>query len=336
MPLIKSLAEIKEVLPRLVSTLSNFNTLPNFERAEGKYIIPIIGRTLYDTLVAAYDAESLDADETTLVKKLRLVIAAYAFKDELGLTNVTITDSGPKKLASGSTERVFGWEYADLKNALITAATDGVDVLLAYLFDNKDLFPEWIGSEEYSKINSLLIKTGTDFHDNGFSLFQPSRTFYAMRGIMTDVQRLFIEEAIGKDLLAYLRDLAIDDQEDEEKEIIGYLKKAIAFFTIIAACKKYAVSFTDSGFTILGERFSNVDNQVAQAPDPRLLQMSIASCQAEGDSYLELARNKLVAYYNDDPEAGFKIAYDEGPLSTYVQPADRTSGNENRKSYSLP
>lgn len=333
MALIKTIAEIKAVLPKLVSSISNNTLLPNFDRAEYKYIVPIIGPALYNTLQTAYDANTLDADQTILIKHLRLVIASYAYKDELGLYVLTIGDSGAKKISQGGTTPVYGWEVQRLENSLVDSAMDGIEVLLNYLFDNKATYTEWTDSEQYSKINSLLIKTATDFNDK-YSLFRPQRSYFVMRAVMNDVQRLFIQDTIGKDLLVYLRDVTAPT--DDEKECIDLLKKSLAFFTVMKACRHFSVSFTDGGFTILGERSPAVDSSSTQSLDLHLLDMKIKECEMEGDSYLELSRSQLVELYADaGATTDFKTAFEAGPLVDYIKKEDRTSGNEDRKIYAF-
>jgi hypothetical protein len=61
MALIKTIAEIKAVLPRLVSNLSDTSLLPNFDRAEEKYLVPVTGRDLYNDIKTKYDAPHLPA-----------------------------------------------------------------------------------------------------------------------------------------------------------------------------------------------------------------------------------------------------------------------------------
>lgn len=334
MALITTIQEIKEVLPKLVSNLSANTLLPNFDNTEYKYIVPLIGATLYETLLTNYGATTLDADELILVKKIRAVVAPYAYYDDIGLYILTIADSGVKKVTSGTAEPVRGWESQQLKDTLIKKATDAVDVMLRWLFDNKALFPEWTASDEYKKINSLLVKTGTDFNNN-YTLYQPQRTYFILKSVMTDVQRLFIQEDIGKDLLEYLRDTV--DPEDEEIVCIELLKKALCFYTVMKGANHFSVSFSDNGYTILGEQNSNpLEQQANQANDLKKLEMKIAECEKEGDSYLELAKFELVKYYKGTAGVNFKSALDAGPLAGYVQPEDRTSPNEGRKIYSLP
>jgi hypothetical protein len=332
MALIKTLEEIQEVLPRLVSTLSDFNNLPNFERAEEKYLVPIIGRTMYETLTEHYDAETLDADELAVVKKARVLIAAHAFCDELSLNNVTLTDTGPRKFAQSGAERVFNWEYQELKNGLVKSAYDGMEVLLSYLFDNKDLFPEWTDSDQFKRIDALLIRSGTEFSEH-YTLFQPQRTFFIMQLDLERMQLLFINEGVGKDLITYLKTVA--EPSDDEKESLKHLKTALAFKTIAQAAKHFSVAFTPAGFSISGEvNTSTNEYTLDEEKDIALLDMKIRECERQADDFLELSRNSLVALRaKDGATEDFKEAFDKGPLTAYVQPDDRTTGNESRNFY---
>lgn len=334
MALIKTLEEIQQVLPKLVSSLSDFSLQPNFDRTENKYIVPVIGTTLLEALQTAYDAETLDANETILVKHIRLVTSAYGYYDELGLYMLSITDTGARNIAQGGTERVYAWQLQELKNTLLKAAHEGLEILLNYLFEEKALYPEWTGSEQYTKINSLLIKSGTDLNDN-YTIFQPQRNFFIMKSLMTDVQLLYIQEDIGQDLLEYLRDVA--DPSADEKICIAYLKKALTFYTVAKACKNFSVQFSDGGFTILGEKNTYGAESSGERPtDLQLLEMKIRECETDGASYLELAKNKMVALYAKvGATVDFKAAFAAGPLASYVQPDDRTSGNETRKTFAF-
>lgn len=332
MALIKTIGEIKEVLPKLVSSISEASLKPNFDRTEEKYIVPVTGRTLYNTLVAAYNANTLSAEQTKLVKHLRLVIAAYAYKDELGLSVLTIGDGGVKKNNTGNTP-VYGWEVQRLENTLLETALDGMEVLLNYLFDNKASYAEWTASEPYSKIKTLLIRTATDFTDQ-YTLFRPQRSYFVMKSVLKDTQFLFIEKTIGAALLTYLRDK--EAPTSAEKTCIELLKKSLAFYTVMKACRHFSVSFSDGGFTIMGEKSSNgMDN--GQGPDLELLQMKMNECDKEGSAYLELARTELVALYSaDGATSEFKTAFEAGDLVNFIARADRTSGNESRKIFVMP
>lgn len=334
MPLIKTIEDIESVLPKLVANASDFSVQPNFTRAEQKYLVPLIGATQYNTLVTANDAGTLDANQTILVKHLRLVAASYAYYDEAGIQLLKFSNSGIQNINQGGNERVFKWQLDELKETLLRSAHDGTDVLLNYLFTNKATYPQWTASAEYTKINTLLIRTGTDLNDQ-YMMYQPQRCLFLMQGIMNDVQRMALQEDIGEELLLYLRDVAAPTAK--EKECIGFLKKALAFYSVAKACQHMAVSWTNGIFTILGEKMvADGDKSNTAQLNTDLLMMKMREAIKEGDAYLGLAKNKLVALYTDNTATNdYKTAFDKSPLAAYVQPADRTSGNENRKIFSF-
>jgi hypothetical protein len=59
MALIKTLNEVKAVLPKLVSNLADASLLPNFDTAEIKYLVPIVGMDLYTDFVTKYSDDPL-------------------------------------------------------------------------------------------------------------------------------------------------------------------------------------------------------------------------------------------------------------------------------------
>lgn len=335
MPLVTSLNELKEVLPKLYSTVSNTATLPNIDRAENKYILPIIGNTLYQALLTAYAANTLSVTQLSLVKKIRLAAAAYATLDEVGLFVLTLQDGGARKIQQGGTEPVRAWEIQEMKNTLANMATDGIEQLLSYLFTNKGDFADWTDSDNYKKLSKLLIKTGAELNDE-YTMFQPQRCFFIMRNIMNDVQLLYLENTIGKSLLEYLRDKTAPTEK--EKYCIQLLKKSLAYYSVMKAAKNFSVNFSDNGFTILGEKTTATgDMRTQQQEDMSMLQLKIDQLESEGKSFLELAQYELVKLYTDaDATADYKTAFDSGRLADYVLPDERTSGNENRKIYVMP
>lgn len=327
MPLTKTIAHVKVALPKLVANQSDL--LPDFFNAEYKHIVPLIGQTFYDALVDAAEAETLDADETKVVQMIRKVVVGRAYFDEFGLYVVTFKNSGATQNVQGGTEPVRGWQANEAKSSLMKIANDATEVLLDFLFTNKDLFPEWTASTEYTKLASLLIRTGSEFTYN-YTLYQPQRTFFIMKSVVADVQEMFLEEAIGRDLLVYLRDKG--DPVDGEKEALRLLRKALAFYSVMKACEHFNVLFADYGFTILGEKSMNtIEQQQNQVTDLRLLEMKLRACDVDGGAFLEKARSYLVDYYSDGAVNAFKTEFDKGPLVNFIKRDERTSGNESRK-----
>lgn len=334
MALIRTAAEAKASLPRVLSNLGNNANLPDFQAAELKYLVPLIGYTQYSDIEGKINADPVEAmsdQETALLPYLRRVVAFFAYLDDMGTDNAKITDSGIRTTESANLPRVFGWQYKELKNTLQAKAYDAVEVLLRFLFENKDDYPEWVGSEEYSSLNNLLIKTGTDF-DAHYRLYQPMRTFYALKVLIDEVQEDFLKPGIGEDLLNYFKEEASLDED--EKPILKLLKKATAYMTIKKACQHYTVRFDSNGFTITNSDQENPETAGRSQADVTLFEMKMNACESDALTYLTKAKKAMATLRPDSGNTGFTDAYDAGPLASYdIIAATRDRKNDVRKGF---
>jgi hypothetical protein len=325
MALIKTIAEIKAVLPRLVSNLSDTSLLPNFDRAEEKYLVPITGRDLYGDIKTKYNATTLTSDEQTLLKQMQLVIAAYALHDELAFTHSKITDTGVRRNSTAQQPAAYNWEYQELKNGLKDAAIDGVEVLLTTLVAQAPAL--WIAAAEYTEFKRLLIKTGLEF-DGIEKLQQPLRTYWMIKTVVADVQQNYISNTIGPDLLEYLRDKVAPT--DEEKSILKLLKKALANYTIKHAMARYAVRFDSNGLTVITGDSNNTETS-GRAFNTALVDVKMKEHETNASGYLARAAYECYQFNAGAASDQFKTAYAAGPLESYAAPADRDNKNATRK-----
>lgn len=331
MALITTIDEIKEVLPKLVSNLNSTSLLPNFDAVEQKYIVPLIGNALYQDLTDRYKTDNLNNPEQQLVKHLRLIVAAYGFLDELPAAHVTLTDDGVRTMDTQAMPKAVGWEYKELKAFLQTRALDGTEVVLNYLWKNKSTFTLWADSDECKQFESLLIRTGTDFNEQ-YRLYQPMRTYYLLKSLTEDVQGYYLLSALGKDLLHYF--IQLESPGEEEKAIIKYLKKGLAYLTVKFAAEHYNVRFNDGGFTVIstfgGDR--DTDDSGRSTASAQQLQLKMNACRRDGESFIARAKSAIVKLRADSAvSADFIVAFDAGPLKSYIDPATKTKGNEKRK-----
>lgn len=253
MALVKTVAQVKEVLPNL-SKLSNSAVLPNMDRAAWKYIIPIIGKELYDDLHTKYNAPSptLTDAENELLGFIRTPLVAFAYVDNSGLLQATISDSGARRISTNEMPTLYKWEFDELINAIRTIANDGIEMLLDYLFNNKADFPLWTGSDTYQRITGRLIKSGLDF-SKLYVLYQPFRTYWKLLPFMQDVEELYLANSLGRDLLKFIRaqEAVIVEDNGADVDVLDFLKRSVANYTILMATRKLTVRFGEDGFTVL-------------------------------------------------------------------------------------
>lgn len=333
MALIRTIAEAKAALPRVLSQLSNSAVLPDFAAAEIKYLVPLISFTQYDNIngkINADPVEVLTDAETALLPFLRRLSAIYTYLDDLGTDNAKITDSGIRSTESTNMPRVFGWQFKELRNTLQSKAFDATEVLLRFLQENLADYPEWASSDEYASFNSFIIKTGTDF-DAHYKLWQPLRTYYSLKNLIDEVQEDFLKPGIGEDLLQYF--VEADMAADEERSILKMLKKAAAYKTIKKSTEHYNVRFDSNGFTVIasGDNENSETSGRTQADIPNF-ELKINACERDAGTYLAKAKKAMYDYYSGGGGAAFNLSYEAGPMMDYEEPA-RDRKNDERKGF---
>lgn len=335
MAILKTILEIKTLFPRLLSGLTNSAILPNIDKATDKYLLPVVGQALYDQIHDGYNAGSLDAKGSALLKRMQSVVVANAMLDELAFAHVTITDSGVRTGATSNMPRVYGWEFKELKSALEQSALDALDTLLQHLVTYKADWPAWTGSNEYAQFDALLIKTAIEFN-NIHALVQPFRTYYALKTLMLDVQEQHIIPTVGQAIFDRLNTAA--DLDSDEKIMRKQLQKAIAFLTIKRACEHYAVRMDHNGFTVVSSTGGAGDSDaagLALAPGAMITQ-KMEVCDRDGNNWLAKCRN-YIWMHSKNQAAGeaFKTAFATSPLVTYVPPGERDHGNARRRIFRM-
>jgi hypothetical protein len=315
MPLVKTVAEVKQVLPNL-SKLSNNAVLPNFDRAAWKYIIPVIGKELYADLQTKYDGEDLlSADELILLGHIRTALVAFAYTDNSGLLQATITDSGARRITTNEMPTLYRWEFEELMNAIKTIANDGIEILLEYLFKNKADWALWTASAAYQRINGRLIKSGLEF-SKAYVLHQPFRTYWKLIPFITDVEELYLSNALGRDLLQFIRtqDAVVVDDNGADVDVLDFLKRSVANYTVLMASHKLSVRFGDDGFTVVSngdvENKEYVGRTAAAAEEVQRLGRE---AEREGRNYLAKAIDYLkqigAGDFDGDFDSEFLTAY---------------------------
>lgn len=337
MALIKTVEEIRAVVPR-ISKLSNTANLPNMDKAAWKYIIPVIGQALYDSLQTKYNANTLNPAETALLKLIQLPLAAGALYDELPFMHTTITDNGVRTPETAQMRSSQRWEYNYLKAGLVSNITEGQEMLLSYLYINKADWALWTASDAYKSFNSYIIRNGMEF-DMLYKLRQPLRTFQILKPIMDDVDEMYLVSKLGRDMVKWLKTqtTVIITENNAPIDILRLVKKAMAYLTVKHACSQQQVSFSDAGFTIPVTDVDLPSTEGVTEANILAINQKMETANREGQNYLSKAAYYIKGWangdYADTKPAEFTTAFENSPM--YVAPGVVqeivTNGNNYRK-----
>lgn len=338
MPLITKISEIRAVIN--MSVLSDDAALPNIEKAERKHIIPVIGKPLYQDMVVKYNAvpQGFNTYEGLLLKHIQLALAAYALHDDLALMHTHITDMGLRRASSNNLPAAFKWEYNATKSALLDVAQEGLEILLNFLFAEKEEFPLWENDEAYQQYLKLIIRSGTEF-SGIYRLYQPLRTYAAIMPLMDDVKDNYLIPTLGEALLNYF--VESENPTDYEKEVLRLLKKGAAHLTIKHACEQFPVQFSERGFTVINSGDQNSDDAGITHTPSTMLELKMRAADRDGNNFLIRGRNYIVKMLRDqtlqeDFSEDFQSAVADSPLKDYATRSDTPDrGNDRRKIFRM-
>lgn len=272
-----------------IASVDSDSSLPDISEAEYTHIIPRIGKDLYNELHTAYTNNTLSPIQSELLKKIQKPLAAFAYYDDLAMQHAMITDAGVRRTTTDNMPSAYRWEFDGVKETLANKACQGMEALLEWLEDNKASFPTYVGSDAYSERNRFLINSAQDFSAH-YRLDQKYRTYNALLTIMDDVEQLYINSLIGADFFAELK--AETSPTALQKEVIGFLKKAICNFTINHAFEKNTVRITDQGASIY-DRYADRGANDRSQPTPDMMNFTMQALQRDGQTYLKKAKKFL-------------------------------------------
>lgn len=306
-----------------INFINDNSSLPDFERAAQRYLVPIIGQDLYDAL--ADDFES----DPPLLAKCRAVVAPLAYLMDLPIIHAQITDSGLKTASTENLQAAHRWEYNKIEEHLADKGAFAIEDLLKYLFANEAANLLWTDSEEYAEATSLIFKTAGEFNKY-FRVYQPYRTFWALRAMILEAEDQYISSTIGEDFFTELKELDVPDAN--EKKAITLLKKATAQLAIVKAIEKLSVIITEKGFTVqLTAGNADAANAGDASAKDNQLSLLYSSCEKDGNNYLV----KLQEFLNATASAALFTTYFNSEFYTAPPDEEPESRNANSKIFGL-
>ena len=253
--LITQREEISAYLPTSVDVTPE-SLLLLTEDAEENYLVPVLGRNLYNKVGEIYEEvigqhgnilpasipKSEETPEIRLVRLCQMPVLYFALANSTGLLSVNLNESG---FNQSSTE---GYDAADLKSVerferdAYFKARRGIDRLLIFLEEDarsdSPLFADlWKESIYFYQQGDLLLTTATEM--NRFLNIDSSREkFIALLPDLRYCQDTYLTPAIGDELMEVLIRSCTDSSvlplpakpASVWRKAVNYLRMALAIY----------------------------------------------------------------------------------------------------------
>ncbi len=285
---------------------------------EDQHIQSILGKELYTSLKEAYADAATDDDLVSpelkeLLEQCRKVIGPMLCYYYAPKADVQISDSGVQRIETATNKTAYQYQNSNFAQANLREGEACTELLIEYLEDHRDSFPQWRDSKAFEKYRSLFIKTGKEF-DELYTSHTPYRNYWAIRAKMFDVEENNIRELLGDTMFDALKEKDKDDNAtwtEVEEKLMMRIKKAIAYLTVAFAIPLLNVRIDSNGLSVVAfSSFSaNEKENTRSGADDNARTELIRSCNSSGQVWINNAEKFIKVNPTEFPDwKGFPIA----------------------------
>lgn len=332
--------EIKKYISVNVSL--ELNTVkPYITQAERKYIKRLLGTAQYNELVEFYNSGSgsgigsgsgsglgeqiaSSAKLTELLEMVQLPLINLACYLGFDLLVTKVSNQGAYRTETDKQKGLYQYQEVSLRNTFKASGFDALDDLLAYLEENKDDFPNWKNSSEYTSTKLYLINSTAEF-DEIYPINESRLVFMILQKFMRLVENAEIVALLGRELFNEIKlQISAGDLSAANEIILIHLKTALAFLTVSRAANEMGVTWSDKGlyFEFNDTASSNMRKQ--QITDADRLQTIISNARKTGLDALEAVREIMVNNIADYPLYSASTAYNDGIIPKFNNTSKKT------------
>ena len=288
--------EFKEFLP--VNVTCSFRSLaPAIAQCETKYLLPVLGETLFDRLAEYYRGETRDNETLSrLLELCQYAVVRLAYWQDYDLLSVSMSDKGAADNAGEG--RLYKYQADGLKRALKNGGFDQLDAVLEFCESHKEDLPEFLQSPAYTDSRSLIVGTTREFNDI-FHIGGSRLVFLKMRHFVRTTQETELRHRLGKAFCDEL--LTADPQEERYARILPEVKKFTVLWSVADGIGELHRMPTEQGMVFeTSQATSGSDTAVSVVPQAELEQMA-AEYRRKAERYMAGVLATLKAHIADYP-----------------------------------
>lgn len=287
MPLITTLDEMRPFYPaRLTFDMDDIR--PTLEAVEQEYLVEgVLGEAQYLELKAAYEGDTLSAQQSNLLRRCRVAVANLTIYHYTGFANIEFSAGGMVVASTEHKKPAAEWRTRDLEVTSLRAGYRGLDVLCNFLEASNGAFPTWDDSAAAAHLRQGYLRRTLDLQllvniGNSGSLF---------RKMLPAIRR--IEEGTVADTLCsstYAESLkskiTAGTLNDEEKRVVHLVRSATAYLAMAASVVELSLRTDDNGIWTVA---AMIGGQTSVGP----VTASETRLQARIDHFTQLGQEAL-------------------------------------------
>lgn len=221
---------------------------------------------------------------------LQSAIANFGYFLFTPFNSVLMDASGMSNVNNEQRKNIEWWQLNDIRRELLRSGHQSMDLLLAILEANPDVFTEW--TAKFGAVNKELLVHSTAEFQKSYNIFESRQTFLALIPAIRQVEDQYINTFLCPELLTALKSNPTEGNVMKLKE---HLQKAIVHFTIAKVYDEGIFNLDASGIKL---KFDTLPNETIKAVDsPKAIEQlnrAIKKSIDNGTNYMNLAKQLIL------------------------------------------
>lgn len=232
-----------------------------------------------------------------------------------------MVDSAGFSTSETDQRRTLDWGHKkDLQRNFLMAGHTAMDRLLTYLEQNKAVFADWAGSDQYTESMELLVNNTATFQKY-YNIYNSRQTYLALQPSLLQVEDQHIGTLLCPELITHLKTVGVSGKVLQVKTL---LQKAIVAFTVAKVAREGIFTIDASGIML---KFDVLSTDKPQSPDygkpAEFLKNTVEQQNIYGQNYLQQATDIIKANLTDFSQCASPII--EATATAGITPYNTTS-----------
>jgi len=299
--------EIRKYIPVSVAT-SFENVSPLIGTAETKYILPLLGQTLFDQVQDYYtDPDTLPEGVTEankakfdkLIEHIQRSLINLTYYSGFEFLSVSINDTGFHRQENENEKSLFKYQEEAIKNQFKDGGFNGLDTMLEYIEANPTVFLLFTASSAYTLRKESIIPS-TKIFDDLINIGGSRLVFLKIRRFITETEDFYLKPALGEELFNLVKTEIVKAEPDAKIiALLPYLRQPLAHMAISKAYRTLGLQIKDRGVFFLSQESSSLNTTKENPTDRNTLDTLMKSEQETGEYYLAILRDFLIDKASD-------------------------------------
>lgn len=274
-----------------------------------RHLVPYLSMDFYNSLVAAA-AGTPSAEEEALLPYVQRSLALLTMHEYAKVAAIEFGESGMFRIETDNRKSAYRYQEKQYSEYMLEKGYDALELMLRFLDNNIDDYPEWGASDAAEAHLSALLNYAEDIRLL-LNIHCDRYTFETLKPIIAEVQHFGVERLLpGAFWQEFIAGYQLDDLSDSEITLLNHIRSAIAHRSYEEATRRMIVTIR-SGRLYVQEDIGDQNSTNRLTPSGQSAGLNMIAHDIWSDRHT----NRWKRMINDN-KGDFALVFDEASGGT--------------------